>query len=132
MKIDCQSHIFPREYAEVLTRNPHEPRAVSQGDKYLITYGQIQRFDLDPETYRVERILADMDSHDIDMSVLSANMPGPESLTPKLGIEGTRLINDYLADIVNQHPSRFVGIAALCVVNTPSAEPRPLASHSPA
>ena len=54
MKIDCQSHIFPREYAEVLTRNPHEPRAVSQGDKYLITYGQIQRFDLEPETYRIK------------------------------------------------------------------------------
>ena len=121
MRIDCQSHIFPREYAEVLARNPHEPRAVSQGDKYLITYGQIQRFLLDPETYRIDRILADMDSHGIDMSVLSVNMPGPESLTPKLGIEGARLINDYLADIVNQHPSRFVGIAALPWQTVPAA-----------
>ena len=121
MRIDCQSHIFPREYAELLARNESEPRAIPRGSMYLITYGRIQHFLMDPETYRVDGILADMDIHGIDMSVLSVNMPGPESLPPNLGIEGARLINDNLAEIVQRHPDRFVGIAALPWQSVPAA-----------
>ena len=121
MRIDCQSHIFPREYAELLARNESEPRAIPRGSMYLITYGRIQHFLMDPETYRVDGILADMDIHGIDMSVLCVNMPGPESLPPNLGIEGARLINDNLAEIVQRHPDRFVGIAALPWQSVPAA-----------
>ena len=121
MRIDCQSHVFPREYAELLARNQSEPRALPRESKYLITYGEIQRFLMDPETYGVDGILADMDRDGIDMSALSVNMPGPESLPPELGIEGARLINDYLAEIVRRHSDRFVGIAALPWQNVPAA-----------
>jgi len=46
MKIDCQSHVFPEEYAKILVRNPHPPQAILQDDGYLITYGNVQKFQL--------------------------------------------------------------------------------------
>jgi len=30
MRIDCQSHVFPAEYAEILARNPQPPQAIPQ------------------------------------------------------------------------------------------------------
>jgi hypothetical protein len=38
MRIDCQTHIFPVEYAEVLTQNPEWPRTVLEADQFLLTY----------------------------------------------------------------------------------------------
>ena len=113
MRIDCQAHVFPREYAEVLVRNPGQPRALPQGGRYLVTYGDIQSFALDPEVYSIERKLRDMDANGIDMSVLSLNMPGPESLHPSVASTAARVCNDYLAGVVRAHPDRFVGLACL-------------------
>jgi aminocarboxymuconate-semialdehyde decarboxylase len=111
--IDCQSHVFPRAYAELLTKNHGELRTKRVGRAYEIWYGNVQRFVLDPELYSVENKLRDMDAAGIDMSVLSVNMPGPERLDPELAAEGARICNDYLAEVCAQHPDRFVGLASL-------------------
>jgi len=121
MRIDCQTHIFPREYAEVLARNPGQPRAIPQGNGYLITYGDIQAFRLNPGVYSIERKLRDMDASGIDISVLSVNMPGPESLEPEIGVEAARVANDYLAAVVERHHDRFLGLACLPWQDVPAA-----------
>ncbi len=113
MRIDCQSHVFPRTYAEILTRSKALPRALREEDSYRVTYGNIQSFLLDLETYSIDRKLRDMDENSIDVSVLSINMPGPESLDPELGAEGARVCNNYLAKISHAHPDRLVGLATL-------------------
>lgn len=113
MKIDCQSHVFPKEYAEILARNPHPPQAIPQDEGYVITYGDVQRFQLKLESYDVDRKLRDMDSAGIDISILSVNMPGPEMLAPQLRLEGAKICNDYMAEVVKEHPDRFAGLACL-------------------
>ncbi|NPV08937.1 MAG: amidohydrolase [Anaerolineae bacterium] len=121
MRIDCQTHVFPREYAEVLARNPGQPRAVRQGDRYLVTYGDVQSFSLDPEVYSIERKLRDMDASGIDVSVISVNMPGPEALHPSVALEAARVANDYLAAVVGDHPDRLAGLACLPWQDVPAA-----------
>jgi predicted TIM-barrel fold metal-dependent hydrolase len=113
MKIDCQSHVFPRAYAEILTRSTALPRAQREGEGYRVAYGDIQGFLLNLETYSIERKLGDMDANGIDVSVISVNMPGPESLQKELGPEGARACNDYLGKVSAEHPDRLVGLAAL-------------------
>jgi predicted TIM-barrel fold metal-dependent hydrolase len=113
MKIDCQSHVFPPAYAEVLTRSKALPRASREGDAYRVNYGDIQGFLLNLETYRIDRKLKDMDENGIDVSVISVNMPGPESLDRDIGPEGARACNDYLAEVTRAHPDRLVGLASL-------------------
>ena len=86
--IDCQSHVFPREYAELLTRNRNSLRTTGGDGVYLIDYAGVQRFRLNLDDYSPERKLADMDASAVDMSVISVNIPTPDLLVPDLAAAG--------------------------------------------
>ena len=57
--------------------------------------------------------LSEMDAAGIDMQVLSLSAPGVEQLEAADAIPMARDTNDYLADAVKKHPTRFAGFAAL-------------------
>ena len=57
--------------------------------------------------------IAEMDAAGIDMQVLSLSAPGVEQMEPADAIAMAHDTNDYLADAINQHPTRFAGFAAL-------------------
>jgi predicted TIM-barrel fold metal-dependent hydrolase len=60
-----------------------------------------------------ERRIADMDAAGIDMQVLSLAFPAVEQLDATRSVAVAREANDYLADAVRRHPSRFAAFAAL-------------------
>ena len=111
--VDCQSHIFPREYAELLTRNRNSLRATGGDGVYLIDYDGVQRFRLDLDDYSPVGKLRAMDSAGVDMSVISVNIPTPDMLLPELAAQGARICNDAIAELCQRHPQRFIGIASL-------------------
>ena len=57
--------------------------------------------------------LAEMDAAGIDMQVLSLTSPGVEQLDAADAVALARDTNDYLADAVKKHPTRFAGLAAV-------------------
>src|SRR5271169_5483056 len=57
--------------------------------------------------------LGEMDAAGIDMQVLSLSAPGVEQMEPADAIAMARDTNDYLADAVKKHPTRFAGLAAV-------------------
>jgi len=57
--------------------------------------------------------LAEMDAAGIDMQVLSLTAPGVEQMETADAIVMARDTNDYLADAVRKHPTRFAGLAAV-------------------
>jgi predicted TIM-barrel fold metal-dependent hydrolase len=119
--VDCQSHVFPEAYAEILKRNPKSPQATGGQGTFVVTYDDVQEFTLDLDRYCPERKIRDMDSAGVDVSVLSVNMPGPERLAPELALEGARVCNDYLAEVCARYPGRFVGLASLPLQDVPTA-----------
>jgi len=119
--VDCQSHVFPEAYADILKRNPQSPQATGDDGTYVVTYGDVQKFTLRLDRYAPERKIRDMDSAGIDVSVLSVNMPGPERLAPALAVEGARVCNNYLAEVCSRYPGRFVGLASLPLQDIPAA-----------
>ncbi len=121
MIIDCQSHIFPRAYAELLTRNRNALRTTGGDGAYLIDYGGVQRFRLNLDDYSPARKLADMDASGVDMTVLSVNIPTPDMLEPELAAQGARICNDAIAELCQRHSDRFIGIASLPLNDVPSA-----------
>jgi predicted TIM-barrel fold metal-dependent hydrolase len=121
LRVDCQTHVFPRAYAELLLKNTTPVRTVKSGDAYVISYGDLQTFALSLEPYDPRAKIRDMDEAEIDVSVLTVNIPGPELLTPELGVQGARICNDYLAELCAQHPGRFVGLATLPLQDMPAA-----------
>ena len=75
LSIDCQSHVFPPEYAELLTQNEGRLQATGGDGIYTIDYWGIQRFRLELEAYSVERKLDAMNAAGVDVSVLSVTFP---------------------------------------------------------
>jgi predicted TIM-barrel fold metal-dependent hydrolase len=80
-------------------------RAEKIGDRYLQVLDRL----CDVDAKRV----AEMDAAGIDVQVLSLSAPGVEQMEPADAIAMARDTNDYLADAVKKHPTRFAGFAAI-------------------
>lgn len=113
MRIDCQSHIFPQTYIEILAQNPHPPQVIRSGSEAVVTYGDVQTFRLQDEAYNPKRKLKDMDEAGVDMALISTNIPPPCMLSPELGNKGAQAINNAIAELVDTYPDRFAGLACL-------------------
>lgn len=112
-RIDCQSHVFPAAYAELLTRNPLPVRATGSGDDFVVHFGDVFDLPINLERYAPARKLREMDVAGIDVSVISVNIPTPDCLPVDLAVEGARICNDYVAEVCARHPGRFAGLASL-------------------
>jgi 5-carboxyvanillate decarboxylase len=58
-----------------------------------------------------------MDKYDIDMQVLSFVSPGVQVFDAATGIKMAKDVNDKLSRIVNEHSTRFAGLASLALQN---------------
>src|SRR6201987_211225 len=66
--------------------------------------------------------LPDMDRNDVDMQVLSLTSPGIQvQPDPDIAVADARIANDFLADIIKEHPQRFAGLAAIPPQDPPKA-----------
>jgi uncharacterized protein len=57
--------------------------------------------------------LAEMDAAGIDMQVLSLTSPGAEQSDAAEAVALARDANDFLADVIKKHPTRYAGLAVL-------------------
>ena len=80
-------------------------RAEKIGDRYLLVLDRLCELG--------EKRITEMDDAGIDMQVLSLSAPGVEQMEPPDAIAMARDTNDYLADAVKKHPTRFAGFAAV-------------------
>jgi len=121
IRVDCQSHVFPKSYGELLKQNSKFIKTKESNQNYIISYGDLQTFNINLKVYNPKEKLKEMNSAKIDVSVLSVNIPGPELLTPELGIKAAKICNNYIAELCNKYPDRFVGLATLPLQNIPEA-----------
>jgi len=117
-RIDCQSHLFSGEFLTLLEKRKDSPYVYRKGNDRFVVVGQWHRR-LMPRHTDIAAKLADMDKAGIAMTALSINDPGPE-LFGKDSPAMARLLNDFIADVVKQHPTRFFGLATL-PFNSPEA-----------
>ncbi len=111
--IDCQSHLFPREYAERLVNSTGQLSVNRIGTEYAVIYGGVPALRVNPDAYDLDTKIRDMDNHGIDVSVLSINIPGPELVPKEQGPAAARLVNEYVSGVVRSRPDRFVGLAVI-------------------
>jgi predicted TIM-barrel fold metal-dependent hydrolase len=111
MRIDCQSHLFCPEIVALMQRRQTDPVVFARDGMLHLRMGdwfrKIPPFYFDPAAK-----LAAMDSAGIQLAALSINDPGPEWFG-KDGPAVARIANDFVADIVIRHPSRFIGLCVL-------------------
>ena len=101
-KIVLEEHFSTPEMSEYATD------VVSVIDPPFLSYVKPRLIDLD--TMRLEQ----MDKYGIDMAVLSLTSPGVQ-LEPdtQKAVDGAKKINDFLAEKIALHPTRYAGFAHL-------------------
>jgi len=112
-RIDCQSHLFCPELLDLMEKRRESPHVFRKGPDRFVVIGEWTRRIL-PKHTDIAAKLADMDAAGIAMTALSINDPGPE-LFGKDGAAIARLVNDWIAGIARQHPTRFFGLCTLPV-----------------
>ena len=110
-RIDCQSHLFCPELLDLMAKRRDSPHVYRKGADRYVVIGEWTRRIL-PKHTDVAAKIADMDAAGIAMTALSINDPGPE-LFGKDGASIARLVNDWIASIARQHPTRFFGLCVL-------------------
>ena len=121
MRIDCQTHVFPRSYISILSQNPQSPKIVEDGSDWVVMIDDRPTLRMKAESFDIKRKIKTMDDAGIDLAILSANVPGPCVLAPELALKGAQAINDDIAGVIQKYPGRFEGIAALPWQNTAEA-----------
>jgi len=82
-----------------------QDRAKAMGGRYALVVDRLR----DVGAKRI----SEMDAAGIDMQVLSLSAPGVEQMEPAEAVVMARDTNDYLADAIKRHPTRFAGFAAV-------------------
>ena len=104
LRVDCQSHLYVPELLARMARRRTEPRVYREGSDTVVVVGEWHRR-VFPHHSDVGVKLAAMDAAGIHMTALSINDPGPERFGAE-GPEFARIANDFIADVVRQHPRR--------------------------
>jgi 5-carboxyvanillate decarboxylase len=117
-KIDTEAHFYIKEYQDYLLSRKETPREELYRGYIRLWYEpriwephglEIEERLLDLSEGR----LRDMDRAAIDMQVLSLSTPGCEQFSPDEGMTLSRKTNEALSRAINEHPDRFIGLAAL-------------------
>jgi predicted TIM-barrel fold metal-dependent hydrolase len=108
MVIDFQHHFLPLQLA---ARHGFKP-----GERGNLVEGGVPKLTVHQKLYDMQAQIQDMDLAGIDLAVLSCNL-GWDS-----PVEDCRLINDEAAELQQQQPNRFAGLA-----HAPVLEPSGLA-----
>jgi predicted TIM-barrel fold metal-dependent hydrolase len=111
LRIDCQSHLFCPELVAFMERRKTDPTVFTRDGERIIKMGDWLR-KIPPHYMDVQAKLASMDANGIAMTALSINDPGPEWFGDE-GPEVARILNNFVADIVRSHPTRFFGLCVL-------------------
>jgi predicted TIM-barrel fold metal-dependent hydrolase len=117
--VDCQSHLYVPEIVHMMEQRRTDPLVYAKGSDRFVRMGDWHRRIL-PKHMDVDAKLADMDANGIALTALTINDPGPEWFDQQ-GPVIARMANDFIADIVKQHPTRFFGLCVLPLQDMPTA-----------
>jgi len=120
-RIDTEAHFFTPSYAQEMRERSAPPRTEVTADGVRL-WDEPSLPDFEHlRSHRVEEALCEigearlalMDQAGIDVQVLSLSTPGCEQLEQENGSRVAATSNDELAAVIEKHPDRFVGLAAL-------------------
>ncbi len=109
--LDCQSHLFCPEIVALMEKRASDPRVYTRDGVRWLQMGDWLR-KIQPIYLDLDAKLATMDESGISVTALSTNDPGPEWFGGD-GPAVARTMNDFVAGVVREHPTRFIGLAVL-------------------
>ena len=108
-------------YRRILARGDADPGFAGLMGFYMSSPSEralhIMRCLTDLDQFR----LAHMDAAGIDMQVLALTSPGVQCMPAAEAVAYSRVANDFLADAIKRHPTRFAGMLAVAPQDPASA-----------
>jgi aminocarboxymuconate-semialdehyde decarboxylase len=116
MVIDFHAHLYPRAFMDEVARvgAPHGI-ALERGADGVerLRFEGITFWAYERSFWDVEARIASLDAAGVDLQVLSMGPPMVYWAAPEDGLRLCQILNDAVAEVVKQHPTRFVGFIAL-------------------
>lgn len=121
MRVDFHTHIIPENFSELTQRFggekwPTLERTCACGANIMIA-GKVFR-EVTDQVWDAEKRIKDMEREGVDIQVLS---PIPVTFSYWAPAEQAEILarvqNDFIADLVNQYPTKFVGLGAVPLQN---------------
>ena len=109
MHLDIHSHFLNPDFVKHLVGRSAMPRTVLEGGEYFIDCAPALRMGAGPRIIEMDTKLKDLEIMDVDLSVLSHGVPGPEVLGASEADYWASRINDYLAGLIQAYPNKFLG-----------------------
>ena len=114
MRIDVQTHHVPQAYVKALATRSDFPHYEKAEGFWWGWASPDEKLPMRPPALDIAIKLAEMDEQEIDIALISINIPGADlAKNPKDADELARIGNDGLAEAAALHPGRFRGVASL-------------------
>ncbi|MFC1640056.1 amidohydrolase family protein, partial [Gemmatimonadota bacterium] len=118
--IDFHNHFYPPEYLEAVKTGPSKIRVTTDGLGNPVLHSPGDKNYVVPGHRDIEYRQRVLDEAGIDMQVITLTTPGPVIEEPEFSATLARTVNDALARIVAERPTRFAALATL-PLNDPEA-----------
>ncbi len=118
--IDFHNHFYPPEYLEAVKTGPSKIGVTIDGAGNPVLHSPGDKNYVVPGHRDIEFRQRVLDEAGIDMQVLTLTTPGPVIEEPEFSASLARTVNDALARIVAERPTRFSALATL-PLNNPEA-----------
>ncbi|MDQ1003270.1 aminocarboxymuconate-semialdehyde decarboxylase [Neobacillus niacini] len=125
MRVDFHTHIIPENFPDFSTKYQNDKWPILQptcscGANIMVA-GKVFR-EVTNQVWSPEKRIIDMEKENVDLQVLS---PIPVTFSYWAPIEEAEIMarfqNDFIAETVAQHPTKFIGLGTVPVQNVESA-----------
>lgn len=120
--IDSHAHILDRDYLNELRGFMGLTEATTESGQTLLRQGNATVAWHKPSFFSPDDRLAEMDRQGVDLRILSLSSPSVYDWPSEDQVRLARAINDKTAQLCQQHPTRFQGLATLPLGNPKASQ----------
>jgi aminocarboxymuconate-semialdehyde decarboxylase len=113
MRIDVHTHAQPPEYLDALLASGRYETVRDPSGNLVIREKGSRFLTITEQMHDTAQRVEDMDATGIDLQIISVTTPQVYFLHDQAAVDLARTCNDYLAEMVHAHPTRFRALASV-------------------
>lgn len=113
MRIDVHTHAQPKEYLDTLLASGRYETVRDPGGQLVVREKGSRFLTITPQMHDPAQRVEEMDATGIDIQIVSVTTPQVYFLSGQPAVDLARVCNDYLAEMVQQNPTRFRALASV-------------------